>query len=90
MVILLIFIPCSALVMIGNLVYFRYVIPTLEKNGFGNESGNVIPSALPSTQSKQMKQYPHILDEDNLKPWFYSYVKNQGVSVNLLQFNGHF
>jgi len=69
-------------VIIGNLVYHRNVIPTLEKKKMGNKMGNVIPSGMPSRQGIHMKQYLRILDENNLKPWFYYYLKfNNAICV---------
>ncbi len=62
-------------VIIGNLVYFRNVIPALEENNMGNKMGNVIPSGMPFRQRKHVKQYLRILNENNLKPWFYYYLK---------------
>ena len=71
----LVFVLVVIYVAIGNLVYFRHIIPTLEKEKLGNKMGNVIPSGMPSRQKKHMEQYLRILDENNLKPWFYYYLK---------------
>ena len=71
----LVFVIVVTYIVIGNLVYFRNVIPEFEKEGLGNKMGNVIPSGMPLHQRKHMKQYLRILDENNLKPWFYYYLK---------------
>ena len=83
----LVFVIVVTYVVIGNLVYLRNVIPTLEKERLGNKMGNVIPSGMPSRQRKHMKQYLRILDENNLKPWFYYYLKfNDAIGIVIFVF----
>jgi hypothetical protein len=55
-----------AYVVIGNYIYFRKVIPTL----------NTSPSLLPSSQSKHIKAYVDIIIKRGENPWFLILLKN--------------
>ena len=60
------FILVAVYVVFGNYLYFRRVIPTLNK----------APGVLPSTQLKDIDDYLSLLRENGKRPWFLFYLKN--------------
>ena len=66
-------------VALGNYLYLRKVLPALR-----SDTGDASPRFLPSAQSRQVKDYLRMLERERTKPWFYFFLKHQGVITALL------
>ncbi|MFC1890820.1 hypothetical protein ACFLZT_00335 [Thermodesulfobacteriota bacterium] len=68
-------------IVVGNIIYFRVIIPTLEESG-----QKVIYSGLPTAQFKQWKEYKNICIErgQSLKFWKIQVISQIVAAIALL------
>ncbi len=68
------FILVALYVVFGDYLYFRWMIPTLNK----------APGVLPSTQLKDIEAYLQLLRENGKRPWFIFYLENIKAITSLM------